>query len=109
MGPAIVQWILRSWVQNPYTLLLCIVKLCTTFVIVLRKGQKQTKRCQAVVVAQLVEQSLLIPEVRSSNPVTGKIYIEHWLLYCKDENKEKKDAENCPFLKKPKRGLVCPI
>ena len=31
----------------------------------------------AVVVAQLVEWSLLIPEVRSSNPVIGKIYIEH--------------------------------
>ena len=27
--------------------------------------------------AQLVEQSLLKPEVRSSNPVIGKIIIEH--------------------------------
>ena len=34
----------------------------------------------AVVVAQLVEQLLLIPEVRSSNPVISKIYIEHCLL-----------------------------
>ena len=30
-----------------------------------------------VVVAQLVERSLLIPEVRGSPPVIGKIYIEH--------------------------------
>ena len=29
--------------------------------------------------AQLVEQSLPTPEVHSSNPVIGKIYIEHWL------------------------------
>ena len=29
---------------------------------------------RAVVVAQLVEQSLPIPEVRGSNPVIGKIY-----------------------------------
>ena len=30
-----------------------------------------------VVVAQLVERSLLISEVRGSTPVIGKIYIEH--------------------------------
>ena len=30
----------------------------------------------AVVVAQLVERSLAIPEARGSNPVIGKIYIE---------------------------------
>ena len=30
-----------------------------------------------VVVAQLVERSLPIPEVCNSNPVIGKIYIEH--------------------------------
>ena len=30
-----------------------------------------------VVVAQSVEQSLLIPEVHGLNPVIGKIYIEH--------------------------------
>ena len=35
---------------------------------------------QAVVVAQLVEQLLPIPEVRGSNTVDGKIYIEHFLL-----------------------------
>ena len=32
---------------------------------------------RAVDVAQLVERSLLIPEVRGSNPVIDKIYIEH--------------------------------
>ena len=31
----------------------------------------------AVVVAQLVERSLPIPEVRGSNPVIGKFYTEH--------------------------------
>ena len=36
-----------------------------------------TNAQREVVVAQLVEWSLLIPEVRSSNPVIGKIYIEH--------------------------------
>ena len=30
-----------------------------------------------VVVAQLVERSLPIPKVRGSNPVIGKIYVEH--------------------------------
>ena len=34
-----------------------------------------------VVVAHLVEQLLLIPEVRGSTPVIGKIYIEHLFVY----------------------------
>ena len=33
----------------------------------------------AVVVAQLVERSLPAPDVRGSNPVDGKIYIERLL------------------------------
>ena len=33
-----------------------------------------------VVVAHLVERSLLTPEVRGSNPIIGKIYIEHLML-----------------------------
>ena len=41
--------------------------------------------------AQLVERSLLIPEVRGSTPVIGKIYTEHlfvyYQLYLKDEKK----------------------
>ena len=44
----------------------------------------------AVVVAQLVERSQSIPEVRGSNPVIGKHL--YWTFYCqlhwKDENKE---------------------
>ena len=46
----------------------------------------------AVVVAQLVERSLPIPEVRGSNPVIGKIYwtFVYCQLYWKEENKEKK-------------------
>ena len=50
----------------------------------------------AMVVAQLVEQSLPKPEVCSLNPVISKIYIEQCLLYWKDENKEKRDRER-PF------------
>ena len=34
-----------------------------------------------VVVAQLVERLLLIPEVCGSTPVIGKIYIEHLFVY----------------------------
>ena len=57
-----------------------------------------------VVVAQLVEHSLLIPEVRGSNPVIGKnlLILNMCILstvYWKDENKEK-EAGNVPFLKK---------
>ena len=55
----------------------------------------------AVVVAQLVEWSLLIPKVRGSNPVIGKIYwtFVYCQLYWKDENKEKRGRE-WPILKK---------
>ena len=55
--------------------------------------------------AQLVERSLPIPEVRGSNPVIGKnlfLYLNICLLstvYWKDENKEK-EAGNGPFKKK---------
>ena len=35
------------------------------------------KVARAVVLTQLVERSLAIPEVQSSNPVIGKIYIEY--------------------------------
>ena len=45
-------------------------------------GEASVRQClkqqlREVVVAQLVERSLPIPEVRGSNPVIGKIYIEH--------------------------------
>ena len=43
----------------------------------------------AVVVAQLVDRSLPIPEIRSSNPNFGKFYLPIVHLNGKDENKEK--------------------
>ena len=44
-----------------------------------------------VVVAQLAEWSLPIPEVRCSNPVIGKVLYEYKLL--KSNNKEKRSRE----------------
>ena len=57
------------------------------------------KQLWAVVVAQLVELLLPTPEVRGSNPVVGKIYIEQCVLstVLKKRNKEK-EAGNGPFL-----------
>ena len=59
---------------------------------------------RAVVVAQLVERSLPIPEVHGSNSVIGKnLFILNICLlstvYWKDENKEK-EAGDGPFFKK---------
>ena len=54
-----------------------------------------------VVVAQLVERLLPTPEVRGSNPVIFKIYIEHlFAVNCIEKTKiKKKEAENGPFKK----------
>ena len=76
----------------PYILLLCKISDVSTF------ASHISKQTGAVVVAQLVERSLTIPEVRGSNPVIGKkiilnIYCQ---LYWTDENKEK-EADNGPF------------
>ena len=59
------------------------------------------KHVSAVVVAQLVERPLPIPEVCCSNPVIGKNYIEHFSILNCFENKKikKKEARNDPFLK----------
>ena len=54
---------------------------------------------RAVVVAQLVERSLLTPEIRSLNPNIGKVLPTNCKLNVKDENKEK-EAGNGPSLKK---------
>ena len=56
----------------------------------------------AVVVAQLVERSLPILEVRGSNPAIDKIYwtLVYSQLYWKDENKDKRGREWPIFLKK---------
>ena len=51
----------------------------------------------AVVVAQVAERSITIPEVRGSNPVIGKFYFYSQLDW-KDKNKLKKEAGNGPFL-----------
>ena len=61
-------------------------------------------KTRAMVVAQLVEQSLPIPEVCGSNPVISKkLFILNICLlstvYWKDENKQK-EAKNGPFFKK---------
>ena len=43
----------------------------------------------AMVVAQLADRSLSIPEIHSSNPNFGKFYLPIVHLNGKDENKEK--------------------
>ena len=54
-----------------------------------------------MVVAQLAKLSLPSPEVRGSNLVIGKVFIEYCLLstVLKNEDKEK-EAGNGPFFKK---------
>ena len=52
----------------------------------------------AVVVAQLVERSLPLPEVRGSNPVLGKNLYSTFTVNCIEKTKiKKKEAENGPF------------
>ena len=48
--------------------------------------------------AQLVEQSLLAPQVRGSNPVIGKLFYRTF-VYCQQysEDENKKEAGNGPF------------
>ena len=63
-----------------------------------------------VVVAQLVERSLPIPEVRGSSPVIGKnLLISNICIlsteYWKDENKEK-EARSGPFFFKKKVSVI---
>ena len=63
-----------------------------------------------MVVAQLVERSLSIPEVRGSNPVIGKIYIEHlFTVNCIEKTKIRKRGREWPFFKKTTilRRLIC--
>ena len=69
---------------------------------------------RTVVVAQLVEQSLPIPEVRGSNPVIGKKYIEHLLSTVIKNTKIKKiEGGNGSFFKKailiPRFGLTIAV
>ena len=53
-----------------------------------------------MVVAQLVEQPLLIPEVRGSNPVIGKNFEHLFIINCIEKRKIKeKRGRTGPFLK----------
>ena len=63
-------------------------------------GHRPQKNVGAVVVAELVEQSLPTPEISSSNPNIGKTlsYLSIVLLNNKDNIKEK-EARNCPSQK----------
>ena len=55
---------------------------------------------RAAVVAQLVEWSLAIPEPHGSNPVIGKIYMEHvFSVNCIEKTKIKKKRPGLAFLK----------
>jgi len=49
-----------------------------------------------VVVTQLVERSLLTPEVRGSNPVIGKMYIERLLPTVLEFEKTKLKEKKMP-------------
>ena len=62
---------------------------------------------RAVVVDQLGEWLLPLPEIRGSNPVVGKFYLLSTVLkpYWKDENKAKR-CRNWPNLKKNKTNFV---
>ena len=63
--------------------------------------------------AQLVERSLPIPEVRGSNPVIAKIYLYRTFVSCQlcieKTQIKKKEAGNGPFFKQLKQSCVLPI
>ena len=59
-----------------------------------------TWTARAVVVAQLVERSLWMPEVRGSNPVIGKLFYRTFICLLSTVEKtkiKKKEAEIGPF------------
>ena len=58
---------------------------------------------RAVVVAQLVQQSLPLSEVHSSNPVIGKIYIVHlfFVNFTEKKTKLKKKGQEWPIKNRP--------
>ena len=69
----------------------------------IKNGIYKQKKRVAVVVSQLVVWSLAIPEVRGSNPIIGKIYIDYCQLYWIDQNKEKRGREWPNFKIKEKK------
>ena len=64
-------------------------------------AEKNKEQNYAVVVAQLVEQSLLTPEIRGLNPVIGKMLSPKLSTNCIIEKTKKKEkvAGNGPSLK----------
>ena len=65
------------------------------------------KHSWEVVVAQLVEWSLPIPEVCGSNPITSKVFIEYSLLSTVlKRRKKEKEAGNGPFFLKKSLALL---
>ena len=63
--------------------------------------------CWAVVVAQLVERSLPIPEVRGSNPVIGKNLYRTFTVNCIEKTKIKKKRPGMAhFLKNKQKKLL---
>ena len=62
----------------------------------------------AVVMAQLVEQSLLTPDVRGSNPVISKLHIVHlFTVNCIEKTKiKKKEAGNTIFKNKKNSSVL---
>ena len=63
-----------------------------------------------MVVAQLVEQSLINPEVPGSNPVIVKIYIEHLVtVNCIEKTKRKKRTGMAHFFLKKCLSLCCTV
>ena len=55
----------------------------------------------AVVVAQAVERSIPIPEVRGSNPIMGKNLYLTFTVNCIEKTKIKKKRSGMAHLKKP--------
>ena len=68
-----------------------------------------------MVVAQLEEQLLWIPDVRGSTPVIGEIYIEHLFVYlffinCIEKTKLNKKRRGRPtFFKKREGDMFSPL
>ena len=89
----------------------CPVRLLISLLQTHRVFQKHCHRlhsCQLfynTYLAQLVEQLLPIPEVSSSNPVIGKIYIEHlFSVKCIEKTKFKKNRPGMAHLKTSQNG-----
>ena len=85
----------------PYNYFCCYATYVTSYVLQ-PKSVKKRYSGRAVVVAQLVERSLPIPEVRSSNTVIGKFILDICLrlTVLKGQKFKKKEAGIGRFLRK---------